>query len=864
MTTDNKENEDKILFPINQGEQAKQATRDSLLARDVFKKIADLLKISVSKLKDKDCVELDDHRAHEAILIDGSRGTGKSSVLVNLSLYMDDEPELSNKLLILKPVDPTLLENGDDLFLNIIVAALIRNIDIKKSLNKGDKKAEAFYEQLQKLGSALEGVQTQKTQYGLDKLRAFIGNHGIAEEVHALFHNALQLTEKKLIVLPIDDVDTSLQHAFENMEVVRKYLATPYVVPIISGDLDLYHDVTWRDFFGRIIKDGRIDESDAKDRAQNLANEYQRKVLPLPRRIEVPSIDDYFKNDQIWLTKDNAKDKLLQLPVFKNWLDALLNERVNGVENSYLTLPIKSIREFSQLLVDTKDLISSLEITNINLDEIRKKIFLNNSPSISHTIIEDWYVALKKHFLGHESGARVYLTMDANIYWQRLTNKKNIFDVDLFNPLSHSQKRYAQFRLVEGISESWGSHLEVWLPERKWRDSLPKECLLPYPLPEKGTPSAKCGKPVIKLDLIANAQQVSKDQPSHVETAEFIRQLVCHSSFYSRSNEGNLVLTGRIFELLILSLIRDVDAEEISHLLSRPPFYSAAAVANTKTFEIDDDEDADNGIEIDIPDTPIDNAKTFLSGEITKWRSKNNLSSTFKPHAWLVYNVMNKYFNQVSVENSWISDAKGYSKHPELRYTADVAMRSFNSICAIFGSFEKSSLFDLNEKIAYRNGSNANKDFEKNQLFKQNIEPFLKVINEDDVTSEKTPNILEFSLTRHLYSHPLKNLLKIVLDNTSPPIITESNSKKSLLDLENAESLANKIFKKTFNKLPTKQEISTGIKNQDPLIANVLTEFKKQSKLTLTKIAEYLKDNSVKKRFSNLRRMLEINSSNGS
>ncbi|MDP1977619.1 antiviral RADAR system adenosine triphosphatase RdrA [Undibacterium sp.] len=770
MTADNK---DIIRFPINQGEHAKQSSKDNLLARDVFKKIANLLKISVEKLYKKECVDLDDHRAHEAILIDGGRGAGKSSVLVNLQLYLSSEPELENKLLILKPVDPTLLENGDDLFLNIIVAALIRNEQIKIALNRCDKKAEAFYEQLQKLGSALEGVQTQRTQYGLDKLRAFIGNHGIAEEVHALFEKALTLTGKELIVLPIDDVDTSLEHAFENMEVVRKYLASPFVIPIISGDIDLYYDVTWRDFFGRIIKHSRIDLAEAKTRSQDLANEYQRKVLPLPRRIYMPEIQEYFDSTKIFLV-DRAGNTLQSFSQIIFLLDFLLNERVNGNENSQLKLPFISIREFAQLINDCEPELLRLpknflsdseneETIHIQQDIDKKVLFFEGEKRFRENSLRlitydnsAWFGLLESHFLKHQKGGAVYLVMNANVQWIRLENSNqpsSVLNVDLFKPLSQNEKHYAHFDKVLGLKDAWKFHLQELIRAPKWIDDLPDKTILPYPLPEIGVQGEA------KLTSSVKGKESESDKTTLV-FAELIRQLMVHHSFYSRSNDGNLILTGRLFELLILSLMQDVNSSHINEILDRAPFYSAAAIASTKTFYFTEDKSeitTNNKSTITLDIQPEIEELVKL---INTWRKNNPSTLTNKPHAWLIYNVMNKYFNQVSIDGSWILNEAGYSGRLGLRFAVDVAIRSFNAICAAFGSFEKSGIFSGSNKIANMNGSTADKNFEQNQLFLQNILPFLesKKLDQENETDAKWQPI-PIAFTGHLYTHPLKKLL---------------------------------------------------------------------------------------------------------
>lgn len=170
-------------------------------------------------------------------------------MLVNLKEYLQqDHKDLLKDIHILKPVDPTLLEDNESLFLHIIVAALLSDNAIKLAQSQSPTKSQALNKSLESLAHALASAETQSADYGMDKLRAMFGNQHLADCVQHFFKTTLELLDKKLLVLPIDDVDTSLNRAFENLEIIRRYLTTPYVLPIVSGDRDLYREVTWRDF----------------------------------------------------------------------------------------------------------------------------------------------------------------------------------------------------------------------------------------------------------------------------------------------------------------------------------------------------------------------------------------------------------------------------------------------------------------------------------------------------------------------------------------------------------------------------------------------------------------------------------------
>jgi hypothetical protein len=497
-----------VLFPISQSEQARQIDASHLLAQNVYQKIAELLERGLARAQALGaCDDLDQHRTHDAILLQGARGTGKSAILVNLELYMNANSARARELLVLKPIDPTLLEDGDHLFLNMFIVALVRDRQVKERLDRGGSNAEAFYDQLNKLGSALEGSQTQSDKQGMDKVRALIGSGAIADQVHKLFACTLTLTGKKLIVMPIDDVDTALQYAYDKIEIVRKYLISPYVVPIISGDLELYDDVIWRNFHGRLVKISSAESDDAVLRAQQLSIEYQRKILPLPRRIDVPRLDAYLNDENVKLTDENRH--VMSFPVFQLWLEAILNERVNGAEGSLLPLPINTVREFAQLVSHLRPLLSRVDSaldggTDRSVFRLRRRVFMRDdiasaienfakdyattrghatkraretareeayrslqtrimtltseTPPIRNNSTVAWQHLLLSYFQHHQQGGPIFLALSACQHFRHCAQDtasapRSVFDTDLFQPRTHEQ--FHEFSQAIDIQSEW-------------------------------------------------------------------------------------------------------------------------------------------------------------------------------------------------------------------------------------------------------------------------------------------------------------------------------------------------------------------------------------------------------------------------
>lgn len=771
-----------IRFPIEQKEQAAQREPSTLLARDIYSDLANLLADGIKNQPDSD--DLDQHRSHNAILIDGKRGTGKSSVLVNLSLYLENErPDIAKAVHVLKPVDPTLLEDTDDLFLNVIVAAIIRDKAIAEALSRADHRAEEFHHQLQVLGNTLEALQSQRNKYGLDKVRAFMGSHDLNKQVHELFKKSLELIGKKLLVLPIDDVDTSLNRAFENLEVVRRYLTSPFVQPIISGDLALYHEVTWRDFYSKLTQNSKIKTRDALGKAMDLATEYQRKIMPLQLRRDMPTAANYLANKDILLCKDT--EEYFSLPVFWRWIDALLNERLNTPTERRLAIKIDTVRELTQLIFAFRQNIPELSgllnrwgladtnewalhramlmpigiIPAVNtfsrdyhraqrLEEKTQREtasnhayqnFFNTKYDVDPQAASEWRNCITEAkkvlltYLHHEqasSAASLALEADAHILNIQKTPSARLsllFKTALFQPEALLEESTLSFPapLVRSNLTEWITHLPDELVHTVSIDERH-----PYAL-------AEVGHAIKRYD--------TSHLPPH---AQLLAELMLHRSFFSESRKTNMIFTGRLFELVIASLVKDVQPHDLVELINRAPFYSVPALS---------DDDFDTHVlspEDSAPETDIDTSIIALAKKINDWRKEHQLDQQ-SISGWLIFNVMNSYFakswefNKPLKPNQNPADAS-------LRMLSMTARRAYRTLWNAFASLEKGEIFGMPSILT--SFSMGDKDrFEQGLAYRQNILPFLRRQGERSFGGE----ICAF--TGALENHPILEMIESLL-----------------------------------------------------------------------------------------------------
>ncbi|MBR7783998.1 antiviral RADAR system adenosine triphosphatase RdrA [Undibacterium luofuense] len=812
--------QNKRYIPIDAVESAVLPDANTLLPRDeVYEPLAQMIKEALEKAEAAKGKSLNQLREHNAISIDGARGTGKTAVLVNLKSYLnqDKHKDILNKVHILDPVDPTLLENGESLFLHIIVAAVLHDNEVKEAQRKDPNKARHLNQTLEKLAHSLESVETQQERHGMDKVRAMYSNKQLADCVQDFFREVLGLLGKQLLILPIDDVDTSLNRAFENLEIVRRYLATPYVLPIICGDRSLYDEITWRDFHGRLTKDSKHLSEDAYERAVELAVEYQRKILPFPRRLTMPDVSKYCENSEIRLSREG--NEAMPLPNFIAWLEIFLAGPVNGLGDSHLSLPIPSMRALTQLLNQCRQLIPALpkgireadtplqvkrawqmpdvpekaieeferEYQKRHVDEKRAygpayvKFYDFAKQSVSADVKENWSSVdrqawifnLDKHFSSEPTGGPAHLVLQARLHWHRwsdtLSGQRNgsVFDTPLFQPRLHDQANYQLFDKRYDLSD-WGDALRNRLPKVWFRGLEGLKTILPYPLVEVGcnidknlqkqlSASRKTNPQTWMSELGKLSPDVANDE-QRCRKAGLLLNLLAEHYFYKPAQRTVVLNIGRIFELIIASLLGDVELSDLQRILHSAPFFSAKSqvqeIAVSEQQENDDGEESTDDSNNENTVDPLDLALVDLLKGIADWRKEHAIAQ-LDISPWLIYKVFEKVY-------SAISDNKEYRNGLS---NLDVALNKaglvFYATWSAFGHFEKGRLFGLPELVT---GVSLRKiqNFENNDHFRMNVGHLAprshQLVFPDVVTAQhrKQYGAATRSLTYVLAYHPLR------------------------------------------------------------------------------------------------------------
>lgn len=243
-------------------------------------------------------------REHNTITLSGNRGSGKTSFLMSLRRAK----EIKEDVFFL--IDPTLTEEKGHIFLNIISRIkeelnkvfkgknLIEDEDYK-TWNKYLKNLAAGMPLLDGVGANLDSSDWYDSTFVMEKgLHNIESANNLEQNFHIFIKKSLEILGKEkgkeiVFIIAFDDVDTDFAKGWPVMETIRKYLTSPQLVIILSGDLDLYSLLVrkkqWKNFGKALL----INESDNKDSDYNeyvglvsrLENQYLVKVLKPENRI---------------------------------------------------------------------------------------------------------------------------------------------------------------------------------------------------------------------------------------------------------------------------------------------------------------------------------------------------------------------------------------------------------------------------------------------------------------------------------------------------------------------------------------------------------------------------------------------------
>jgi hypothetical protein len=353
-----------IIININEANKAqKYQSKEELFQIEAFERVTEIL---IDRKFTKDTLEITNCRVHDTIFIDGSRGVGKTAFMINIQHYYNildkciDKPQY----IFLNPIDPTLLEHTEK-FLSVVLGKIVEMVNIKlknnflnerkynvtNDCNKSDLFEntssyciEEYYKALENLSKSLSAIKTLDEDIGIEEIASNTSSLKLEQRAHEFFRTVSKMFDVNALVILIDDVDMAFDKGFDVLEVVRKYLASPFLIPIVAGDMKLYKEIIETQFMEKVkflqdinylknLYGDKIIENEIylekKELIDNLVEQYIHKVFPSENHIQLDNIYNIVRDNFVTIYFD--KDFKVSYNDVKNFEIRHLNIGINQV-----------------------------------------------------------------------------------------------------------------------------------------------------------------------------------------------------------------------------------------------------------------------------------------------------------------------------------------------------------------------------------------------------------------------------------------------------------------------------------------------------------------------------------------------------
>lgn len=380
-----------IEIKLQESINAKAFNDKELIHKEEFDKAKKWIEIRIDEISQKKVNTK--IRLHDTITILGSRGSGKSTFIYSILEYCREKKNIA-----IINIDPTLIEEKGHVFLTVL--SQIRK-EVNKILSQSDwnpesesyQKNKVWRQKLKNLAAGLPSLDRIGSGYETWQDPEFIMDKGLISvnaavnlesDFNELLEMGLEILEKKAYLIAFDDIDIDFQKGWPVLETIRKYLTSPYIITLLSGDLKLFSKAVrkqqWKNFGKALLKNEGEQlkrMSDYDDLVTEIEGQYLQKLMPPQRRIYLTTIQEKINK--------NGKDKINifvestdPANQIDRYYDAILEKF--GIKNNYQKEAYRSfllglpLRTQIQYLLDLKEnSFKEADVTDAFLSDIYEK-----------------------------------------------------------------------------------------------------------------------------------------------------------------------------------------------------------------------------------------------------------------------------------------------------------------------------------------------------------------------------------------------------------------------------------------------------------------------------------------------------------
>ncbi|EKZ97872.1 ATPases with chaperone activity, ATP-binding subunit [Cupriavidus sp. HMR-1] len=290
-----------ITINLDRSEGSSNVAAEELIQRVCFDKLKAQIEHDIRSLRDVPSrTESPVSGGGLVYFLDGTRGAGKSTFL--WSIYSNLPTKFDRKagvVAALDYIDPSRVESNEIVLLTVLHAL---NQKVRQHRQVGvtirESRFQDFDLEFRKLAGGLSVIGPQHDQlrdldpelfldWGLER-----AGHStdLRRALHSVFDAACEILGVDALILAFDDADTHAKHARRVLECIRKYLDTPRLIVLVTGDMELY-SLLVRDHFHEDLGDFNRKGHDEERRNQrnrmvdHLEDQYLLKLFPVQRRV---------------------------------------------------------------------------------------------------------------------------------------------------------------------------------------------------------------------------------------------------------------------------------------------------------------------------------------------------------------------------------------------------------------------------------------------------------------------------------------------------------------------------------------------------------------------------------------------------
>ena len=394
---------DKIIIDLSKSMNACSFEGSDIIHKAEFDRVKKLIDDKIEDNENNDFKILG--RYNDTITILGSRGSGKTSFLMSILQTYNGHKNIE----IIELIDPTLIEEKGHIFLTLI-SLITDKVEKKISKNECDpcckeyRQRKSWDDKLQKLAAGLPSIDIDNASLysnwhdpehvmrkGLEAVKAA---KGLEENFNKIVEKALDILGKKAFLIAFDDIDVNFNNGWKVLETIRKYLTSPRIITLLSGDIKLFSKAIrkyqWINFGEELLKNEgeRLKHVEQYDElVTEIEGQYMQKIMKAPNRIHLLTIGEMLNSRgvEVYINNENNDIYNHYVEVLKDW--GINNKyEVHSVVSYLLTIPLRTQIQFLKLYEEYKGK-KEMQKNELNANKKSRVSLLD----ITDTFVSDMY-----------------------------------------------------------------------------------------------------------------------------------------------------------------------------------------------------------------------------------------------------------------------------------------------------------------------------------------------------------------------------------------------------------------------------------------------------------------------------------------